>query len=56
MGRKKNKSPLAAFSQEARDKGLTYSQYQQRETLKMVDRIRIPKGYTKVGDRRQEGR
>ena len=52
MARKKNKSDIESTNAEARMLGLTYAEYQQRETLALVDTgFIVPRGYCKAGEK-----
>ena len=53
MAKKKKRSDIAAIKEEARMMGLTYAEYQQRETLEIVDTgFSVPRGYRKAGEKR----
>ena len=52
MAKKKKRSDIAAIKEEARMMGLTYAEYQQRETLEIVDTgFSVPRGYRKAGEK-----
>lgn len=56
MARKKNKPSVEETNAEARMLGLTYAEYQQKETLAYANTgFIVPRGYRKAGEKARRG-
>ena len=52
--KKKKKSELNSYANQASAQGMTYGQKQAMEYAEQVVVSPVPKGYTKIGDRKKE--
>ena len=52
--KKKKKSELNSYANQASAQGITYGQKQAMEYAQKVLVSPVPKGYTKIGDRKKE--
>lgn len=50
---KKKKDTVESFANKAYRNGSTYAEEQKKESCELAEKIKIPKGYTKISERRK---